>query len=34
MKKGEIVERASAEDLYYNPKHPYTQKLIDAIYKF
>lgn len=29
--KGEIVEIAEAEQLYTNPQHPYTQKLLHAI---
>lgn len=33
MKDGEIVEKASAEDIYNNPKELYTQRLIEAIYK-
>ena len=28
---GELVERASAEELYSSPKHPYTQALLEAI---
>ncbi|MCG8527374.1 MAG: ATP-binding cassette domain-containing protein [Opitutales bacterium] len=30
---GKVVERASSEDLYKNPKHPYTQSLLSAIPK-
>ena len=33
MKEGQIVEKSTAEELYHNPKHPYTKRLIDAIYK-
>lgn len=28
---GKLVELASAEDLYKNPMHPYTQSLLSAI---
>ena len=31
MNKGEIVERGSAEEIYSNPRHPYTQQLLAAI---
>lgn len=31
MSEGKIVEQASAEDIYNNPKHPYTQKLLQAV---
>jgi len=30
MKKGKIVEAATVNDLFSNPQHPYTQKLIAA----
>ncbi|WP_293577626.1 ABC transporter ATP-binding protein [Phaeobacter sp.] len=30
MKDGEIVEEGSTADLFANPQHPYTQKLLDA----
>jgi len=30
MNQGEIVEQASAADLFVRPKHPYTQKLLAA----
>ena len=28
---GKLVELATAEDLYQNPMHPYTQSLLSAI---
>ena len=31
MKSGEIVEIENRQDLYKNPKHPYTRKLLEAI---
>lgn len=31
MTEGKIVERASAVDLYANPRHPYTKKLLAAV---
>lgn len=31
MNKGQIVELAEAEELYKNPQHPYTKKLLSAI---
>lgn len=31
MYAGELVEFGSAEDIYNNPKHPYTQKLLNAV---
>ena len=31
MHKGKIVEQNSSEEIYKNPKHPYTQTLIKAI---
>ena len=31
MTQGEIVEQASAEHLYQNPKHPYTKKLLGSV---
>lgn len=31
MYAGEFVEKASVEELFGNPKHPYTQGLLDAI---
>jgi len=30
MLEGEIVELASADDIYLRPQHPYTRKLLDA----
>ena len=29
MKEGKLVEEGTAEDIFYEPKHPYTQKLLD-----
>lgn len=31
MTEGKIVEQASAEDIYNNPQHPYTRKLLEAV---
>ncbi|MEM9158136.1 MAG: ATP-binding cassette domain-containing protein [Verrucomicrobiota bacterium] len=31
MSEGEIVEQASAEEIYLNPQHPYTKKLLAAV---
>jgi len=31
MNQGKIVEEGEADELYANPKHPYTQKLLDSI---
>jgi peptide/nickel transport system ATP-binding protein len=31
MNQGEIVERGSAQEIYANPHHPYTQQLLAAI---
>jgi peptide/nickel transport system ATP-binding protein len=31
MSGGEIVERGSSEEIYRNPRHPYTRALLDAI---
>ena len=31
MYLGKIVERATTDDIYYNPKHPYTQQLLKSI---
>ncbi len=31
MYAGQIVEEASVEELFANPKHPYTQRLLQAI---
>ena len=33
MYMGKAVERASVNDLFYNPKHPYTQSLLKSIPK-
>ncbi len=33
MNQGQVVESGYSEDIYRNPQHPYTQKLIDAIPK-
>jgi oligopeptide/dipeptide ABC transporter ATP-binding protein len=33
MYMGRAVERASVQDLFYNPKHPYTQSLLKSIPK-
>ena len=30
MQKGEVMEQGTAEDIFQNPQHEYTQKLIDA----
>jgi len=30
MKNGEILEQGNVEEVYNNPKHPYTKKLLDA----
>lgn len=31
MKQGRIVEEGLAEDVYFNPQHDYTKRLIDAV---
>ena len=31
MYQGRVVERASVEDIFYNPKHPYTRSLLRSI---
>lgn len=31
MRHGEVVERGSSEQIFRAPKHPYTQRLLDAI---
>jgi len=31
MTEGKIVEQASSEEIYNNPQHPYTRKLLDAV---
>ncbi|MGB8356655.1 MAG: ABC transporter ATP-binding protein, partial [Chthoniobacteraceae bacterium] len=34
MYRGNIVESASAEEIYQNPQHSYTKKLLAAVPKF
>jgi oligopeptide transport system ATP-binding protein len=34
MYHGKIVESASAQEIYENPQHEYTRKLLDAVPKF
>ncbi len=34
MTEGKLVEQASAEEIYRNPRHPYTRKLLDAVPTF
>lgn len=31
MESGKVVEQAGVNDLFNNPQHPYTQKLLDAV---
>jgi peptide/nickel transport system ATP-binding protein len=31
MNQGEVVEVANSDEIYRNPQHPYTQKLLGAI---
>ena len=31
MTNGEVVEVANSDDIYRNPQHPYTQKLLGSI---
>ena len=31
MQKGELVETGRTDDVFFNPQHPYTKRLIDAI---
>jgi len=31
MRHGEFVETGAADDIFYHPKHPYTQMLLDAM---
>ena len=31
MKAGKIVEAGTADEIYFSPRHPYTQKLMEAI---
>ncbi|MDR0944558.1 MAG: ATP-binding cassette domain-containing protein, partial [Bifidobacteriaceae bacterium] len=33
MKDGRLVERGTAEDIFYRPQHPYTRALLDAVPK-
>jgi peptide/nickel transport system ATP-binding protein len=33
MRAGEIVESGTAEDVYHQPQHPYTQQLLSAVPK-
>ena len=30
MKDGAIVEQGVSEDVYFNPQHPYTQRLLSS----
>jgi peptide/nickel transport system ATP-binding protein/oligopeptide transport system ATP-binding protein len=34
MQQGKIVERATAEEIYSNPQHPYTRQLLQAVPAF
>jgi oligopeptide transport system ATP-binding protein len=31
MTEGKIVEQASSDEIYQNPQHPYTRKLLAAV---
>ena len=31
MRYGEIVERGSVDDIFYNPRHDYTKMLLEAV---
>jgi len=31
MKDGEIVEQGGTEEIYLNPRHPYTKQLLSAV---
>jgi len=31
MTEGKIVEQASSDEIYNNPQHPYTRKLLNAV---
>jgi peptide/nickel transport system ATP-binding protein len=31
MKEGEVVETAGSDELYANPRHPYTKLLLSAV---
>ena len=33
MKEGEIIEEGTTEEIFANPKHPYTQRLLNALPK-
>ena len=33
MSEGKVIEIANADDIYLNPQHPYTRKLLDSIPK-
>ncbi len=32
LQDGQIVEHGNAEEIYHNPQHPYTKKLIESVY--
>jgi peptide/nickel transport system ATP-binding protein len=34
MYLGKVVESAPSKEIFYNPKHPYTKKLLGAVPKF
>ena len=31
MKNGKIVEQGNVDNIFHNPNHPYTKKLINAV---